>query len=251
MPSLFQGEPSKAAQRIEIWFRIILILVAVTLAACQPGLTPTARPTPAVLTIQSTRALQPLQPTYRNCVRELPNMGLVLLDVPAPAFNFDQAVLGLRWGAGPKQSGYAAVVGQEELVVVVSPKNPTQKIAWQDLQAIYQGSLPDSSPAKEVRAWAYPAGEDIQAVFESMIGTTASRVIFLAPDPAAMREAVAGDARAIGFLPRRWLDSSVNEVSVQGLDPARMRQPILALSKTEPKGLEKAWLICLQQRLSE
>jgi hypothetical protein len=210
-----------------------------------------------VLTVQSTAALQSLGETFRACVRELDNTGLVLLDTPAASLDPDRAGLALRWGASSSLNSNAVVIGQEELVMIVHPQNPLKNIALADLQGMYNGKLrdwPRALPPTEIQPWVYLPGDDTQAIFQSsvLMGQTASaRVVLLAPDPAAMREAVAGNPAAIGFLPRRWLNQTVKELPVDGLDPSGLRQPVLALSKTEPGGLEKSWLICLQERLAD
>jgi hypothetical protein len=201
--------------------------------------------------VQITAALQPLGEQFRNCVLELPNTGLVLLETPAAALDLDRSTLALRWGAGSAAIDYAAVVGEEELVVIAHPSNPLAQITVESLRAVYEGlqrEWPETS--EEIQAWAYPDGDDVQEVFEvAILGETAAAAgtAWLAPDPGAMRAAVAGNPAALGFLPRRWMDASVKALSVQGLEPASLRQPVLALSKSEPTGPEKAWLLCLQQ----
>lgn len=222
------------------------------LSACMPGITPIARPTPGILAVQVTPALQSMTGEFQECSRNFPGVSLVLLNTPTSAINLDKSPLALRWGTKQTPAGYAAVVGAEDLVIVTHPNNPLQQIALEELQAIYRGKQQAwKEPAMgEIHAWTYPQGEDIQDNFETAIldgKPTGPRVASIAPDPKAMRQAVAGDAASIGFLPRRWVDSQVKVIPIQGLDAANLRQPILALSKTEPQGLEKSWLICLQE----
>jgi PBP superfamily domain len=237
----------------------LLSLALVLLAACQPAQPPVTPATPVILTVQATPALQLLAAQFHACAKEMGNTGVVLLDFSSQ----NQAALTLRWGAGSgipdrtEPQGYAAVIGQEELAVVVNPRNPRESISLSDVQAIYSGALrawPQTSPPGEIQPWTYPSGDDTQAVFDANIlnnQPASARVVSLAPDPAAMREAVAGDPAAIGFLPRRWVDGTVKALAVEGIEPDRMRQPILAISKAEPQGMEKTWLICLQERLKK
>jgi hypothetical protein len=170
---------------------------------------------------------------------------------PASALDLNRSSLALRWGAGSSAIEFASVIGEEELVVVIHPDNPLQQISLEDLRAVYEGTLrewPDTQ--EEIEAWAYPAGEDVQEVFESAVFTgtaPASDKAWLAPDPRAMREAIAGNPAALGFLPRSWLDEGVRALPISGLEAGDLRQPVLALSKSEPIDPEKALLICLQQ----
>jgi ABC-type phosphate transport system substrate-binding protein len=210
-----------------------------------------------VITVQSTPALQPLAETYRGCVEEMENTGLVLLDTHAASIDLKQAGIGLRWGPGSAFTGQAFVVGQEALVIIVHPQNPLTSIDLSSLQAIFLGTQrnwPQSEPPAEIQPWVSLNGDDVQDVFQAVIlagQAPSARVVSQAPDPAAMREAVAANPEAIGFLPRRWLDTSVKAISIDGLDPALLQQPVLAVSQTEPQGADKSWLLCVQDRLSQ
>lgn len=233
-----------------VFFRISLLLTFL-LSACQPALSPTPLPTPEVLEVQLTAALLPLGERLQGCALDLPNTGLVLLETPTGALDLEQSGLALRWGTGSPEIEYAAAIGEEELVVVAHPNNPLQQITLEDLRAAYQGALREwPETQEEIEIWAYPSGEDVQEIFDSAIfagNPPASGNTWLAPDPRAMLTAVAGSPAALGFLPRRWLDDSVKVLSISGVQPADLRQPILALSKSEPTGPKRAWLICLQQ----
>ncbi len=237
--------------------RVLFLLLLLPGAAYQPGLVAAPRPTPSILTVQSTPALQSLAKDYQGCVEEQANAGLVLLDTPAASIDLKQASLALRWGASSAFKGYAAVIGNEELDLIVHPSNLLNSISLAEIKAIYSGSQPvwpGGDPAVEIQPWVYLTGDDAQSIFEAAVlagQPPSTRVVSLAPDPAAMREAVAASPAAVGFLPRRWVDSSVKVIPVTDLDPARLRQPILALSRSEPQGLDKSWLLCLQEKLSE
>lgn len=234
---------------------LIVLLITAAISACQPSVTPAARPTPQVMTVQMTPALTIYSEQYRKCVEEMPGVGLAVLERPASALDLDQSYIALRWGAGENLKGYAAVIGQDELVIVVHPKNPLTRISLTDLQAIYQGSQKDwqePAPAGEIQAWAYPSGDDVQAVFQGAVldgAPAAQSAVSMAPNPEAMREAVAANPAAIGFLPKRWIDGSIKTLTVSGLDAARLAQPLLSISKSEPKDPEKSWLICVQEQL--
>lgn len=236
---------------------LLYLLPLILFAACQPALVAVPRPTPSTLVIQSTPALEPLGKVYRACVEELENSGLVLLDTPAASIDLNKPGLALRWGAGVLLPEHAFIVGQEELVIIAHPRNPLNSITLPVLQAIYSGaqrSWPQSQPPLETQPWVYLSEDDVQGIFEAAAlddQPPSARVVSLAPDPSAMREAVAASPAAIGFLPRRWLDETVKALPIEGLDAGRLRQPIIAVSRSGPQGSEKTWLLCLQQRLSE
>lgn len=238
-------------KRIQQTPRFLSFFALLLFSACMPGITPVARPTPVILAVQITPALQSMTGEFQDCARNLPGVSLVLLNTPTSAINLDTTPLALRWGTKQTPGSFAAVVGNEDLVVIAHPQNPIQQISLEDLQAIYRGTQSTwKEPASgEIHAWAYPEGEDAQDAFETAVisGKPISpRATSIAPDSQAMRQAISADVASIGFLPRRWVDSQVKVLSIQGIDTAKLRQPILALSKTEPQGVEKSWLICLQ-----
>jgi hypothetical protein len=249
------------SEKPERSIRKISGLVILLLAGCGPSLTPQPLPTPQILEVQVTPALQPLETRFQTCIETQANAGLVVDRLPATALDPSKA-LAIRWGGQPPRGMYAAELAQEELVVVVNPGQQMDAISLEDLRAIYTGQMkqwPGTSDA--VEAWSYPAGDDVQAVFEEAVFGSASadrqtasgqtaywRSTSLAPDPAAVLEAVAANQNAIGYLPHRWLTDAVKEVTVDGLVAGSLRRPILAISPEEPQGLPRAWLVCVQER---
>jgi hypothetical protein len=222
----------------------LTLAAAVLLAGCAPVPTPAPIATPRILQVQMTPSLQSLAVGFSMCAEEQPATGLVTLETPADAL--DPALsLALRWGPPNELPGSVSVIGYETLVVIVHPQDPRAAVALEELRGLYQGKQSGT-------AWAYPAGDDVQQVFEAAVldGEPApARAVSLAPHPQAMREAVAGEPGAVGFLPQRWLDDTVKAVTVEGIAPERLTAPILAMRNTEPSDPEKAWLLCLQAAL--
>jgi len=232
------------------------LLITLPLAGCQPGVTPIPVPSPQVISLQVTPGLLSLQPYYEQCVVDQPNTGLVISTTAtlalAPGNN-----LALRWWSSADPGIFAAIVGQEELVMIVSQQNPLQAIQIDDLQAIYTGTMrtwPGNQPTGEVQPWTYPNGEDTSEVFAHVIlnGTAPPRkYTYLAPDPSAMQEAVSANQNAIGSLPRRWWTDQVKEIQIQGLPLEDLSKPILVMSQAEPSSIQTDWILCLEERMQE
>lgn len=252
--------PTGLSRPVRCWRILLAALITLLLTGCQSDLPRFSPPTPRVLIVQSTAALTALGDDFQRCAAEMDNTGLVLLERPTTALDLSQSAITLTWGDkgrwDPGKGAYGAVVGQEALVLIANPANPVDALALTDLQAIYTGDLrawPGADDAQEIQPWVYPTGEDVQQIFESLLGglLPSPRVAYLAPDPSAMREAVARSPNAVGFIPARWFNDTVKPLRIDGLDPARLTQPVLAWTKSEPIGQEKTWLICLQGQTNE
>jgi hypothetical protein len=234
---------------------VVVVLLCLITCSCQPGITPSLVPTPQVIELQTTSSLRHLQPWFKTCIEAQGGSALVMQELPAPALDTTGNGLALRWGSDSAPAAYAAVIGYDDLVMIVHPANPLNKLDLAALQAMYSGTRKqwsETSAGDAVKPWSYPAGEDIQSIFYSVLlkGTQPARsTAFIAPDPQAMLEAVSTDPGAIGFIPRRWLSSQVKEISIDGIDRSSLRQPILALTQSEPEGQKKQWLLCLQAGL--
>lgn len=228
---------------------LISACALIGLLGCQPAITPVSRATPIILTVQITPALDRLRPAFYTCAGE-EGLGLVVTSLPAPALDPSQASLSLRWSAPPETDDYAAVVAQEALTFIVHPDNPRNTITHADLRAVYTGG---QLAGGDLHPWAYPAGDDVQQAFETILleGPPQQPLpVFMAPDPAAMLEAVAQDPAALGFLPAGWLNDQVRALEVTGLSSDQLTQPILALSPAEPQGPARGWLLCLQTQIA-
>jgi hypothetical protein len=247
----------------------LTLLIGAALAACQPAPTAAPRPTPTSLRIQITPTLGTLAPLLTGCARRQSNLGIVLDERPASAFDAQYAGLSLTWGPPVGQQSFAYQLGEDRLSLIVHPDSPLKDLSRAQLQAIYNGSVqkwdallqptckecaPDSAKnplvGKEIHPWAYLPGEDIQNMFQTQIGLAARTGLnFLAPDPTAMRAAIAADPQAIGFLPQREVDASVKPLQLTGIKAEALRQPVTASLPAQPQAETRAWLACVAEEL--
>ena len=149
---------------------------------------------------------------------------------------------------------FATQIGQEQIVVITNKQNPLDELSTEVLRQLFDGQVSDWSELKVsfrqgVQVWDYPAGEDLHQILSAALWGAEHQPTkaYLAPDPAAMLEAVSADPGAIGYLPASWVEASdLKVISVEtGLSTA-LRQPVLLLTAEEPQGLLRAWVSCLQ-----
>jgi len=100
--------------------------------------------------------------------------------------------------------------------------------------------------------WSYLQGNEIRQFFEDALSPVdLLSSAHLAPDPNAMRQAVAADPSAIGYLPGRWVDSSVRPLSIAGSPAPSYASPSWAATQATPHGAQKEWLLCLQRSIAQ
>ncbi len=204
----------------------------------------TPEPTPTWIQVYLSPVWQPLAPILAECTPT--GSALAYLDTP------DQAAAVLTWGGLLPDGWSAFLLGTETLVVIVYPRNPARSISSEGLRLVYTGEIRDwdflGQAPGPVTTWGFPAADEAVPI-ASAAGLTISNTNLLAPAPAEMRAAVAADPASIGLLPSRFLDSSVRQLTIDGLDSDAMQAPLLALTPDEPQGPLRAWLFCLQERL--
>jgi DNA-binding transcriptional LysR family regulator len=234
---------------------IKLFFVITFLTACMPA-TPQPLPTPQIWQAQFTPSLRWIGPALNLCTRQQPGIALSIDERPAQALTPAQADFILRWGAPDTLKGYAVEIATDELVVIVHPDNPLDSLDLSEITAIFTAKTKSWSAfikgnSGRIQVWTEADGSDVQQVFQSILlqQPLTNPFAHLAPDPMAMRQSVGADLNAIGYLPRRWLDSTVRAVQIKGISAASLRQPILVMRETGPQGAQKDWLLCLQESI--
>jgi len=234
---------------------IKLFLVITFLSACMPA-TPQPQPTLQLWQAQFTPSLRWIGPALNLCTRQHPGIALSIDERPAQALNPAQADFTLRWGAPETLKGYTIEIATEELVVIIHPDNPLDSLDLSEIRAIFTGKTQSWSAfikgnSGRIQVWTEADGSDVQQVFQSILPQQPLTNPFahLAPDPMAMRQSVGSDLTAIGYLPRRWLDSTVRAIQIKGISAAILRQPILVMWESGPQGAQKDWLLCLQESI--
>jgi hypothetical protein len=239
--------------------RRLFCFIVLILTACR-ATTPAVKPiiTPEIWQIQLTSDLQWLETGLNLCTNQQAGLGLATFERPASVLDNHPADITLRWGAPEHLTGSAFVLAYDELVVAVNSHNPIQSLSQKDIQAIYNGKITNWKNLKQstafdqkIQPWGYQEGEETQQVFTSGLvkDFQPGAVAGIAPAPQAMRQALAADPGAIGYIPQRWLDQSIRRVSLIDKPANLLRIPILAITGSEPTRQQKLWLSCLQSTL--
>ncbi|HEX6304790.1 MAG TPA: substrate-binding domain-containing protein [Anaerolineales bacterium] len=234
-------------------FRLAVIIgVAMLLYACLAPPAATPPPTLHPLQVALTPSLTPARAALHACAGAHPEIALILAETPAASLDIAVAEFALWFGPPPATSYYAAPLAREDILVVVNADNPVSAISTRSLSAIFSAHIDAwqdvGGEELGIEVWILPEGDEFTQVFQEKIleNGSFSTLAHLAPDAAAMVEAIRDDPAAIGFLPRAWLSEGVKPLRLDNRTRMAMQQPVLALFEGEPDGLEREFVNCLQ-----
>ena len=238
-------------------FNIVNIFIIVVLTACGQPLTATPQPTPQVVSVAHTPSLRPVREALHDCAVTLPEIALVVQETSFPYLLEGTADLYLWIGEPPDTFEYVYPIASEQIVVIVNPHNPIETLETSSLRAIFTGRTrtwhEGGGLDSETEVWVYPRDDEIQQLIDRVLsnGETYTSWARLAPDPAAMQEAISEYTSAIGFLPHAWLTDQAKEITISSELQDSLFQPILVLSNDEPQGGVHSLLLCLQSETGQ
>ena len=207
----------------------LMLVILVFVMACTP--TPVPANTPQLIKIHATPATQAWLSNAYNCADKL---GIILSNVDDP----NQAEINIRMGEPAKLSSPSFLIGQEDLLVVTHRESKVQNLTIEEVRSLF--SNPE---ALGMEIWVFASGQDIQEVFSRDVlgGHVVTSLARVAVSPQQMSDTLNQDKNAVGILPRHWKAGTVRDVFTYP------NIPVLALVKSEPQGLVKALLACLQK----
>ena len=238
-------------------FRVLILsLVASLITGCAIQLPGDPAPTPMAVRVEITSSLEWLRPGMAACAQQTPGLTLSVQSMVVADQSLEDSDVLLRWSSLAPAEAASFEIGKDSLAVIVNPENPVDTLDAAQLKNFYVGQAiiwtdAEGASLGAVQTWVYPAGDDTQSLLtatlleDSPITTTAR----IAPNPAAMLEAVAADPLAIGFVPARWLDSTVRQTTMTGIASDQWTLPILAVTQSEPGGTTRDWLLCVQDQI--
>jgi len=207
--------------------KFLYLFILILNSAC--GTTP-PQTTSQLVTVYSTSAAQPWLDSLYACAQSFAILSRV--------GDSDSAQIVLRIGEPAFLSSFAYQIDEEEILIVTHRQSPIQNLNLEGARALFMG-LGDPS----VQVWVYASGEDVFGVFDQVVmeGRSVSSSAFVAANPQQMSDILVNESNAVGILPRYWRVGDVREVfSVATV-------PVLALTQSEPVGVVKSLLACLQK----
>jgi hypothetical protein len=235
--------------RIQLFHLVLGILY---LTACTPAAIDPPFPTPVQLIISHSLSLRNLTDWINTCADLHSETVFFLDEIPEADPIINQVDLLLWLGSPPSEPGFSAPLALEEIVIIVNPVNSFRELSAAELASLFSGQITSwkslGGSSAEVNGWTFPPGNEIYKVFARVFlqGKGITSLSQIAPSPAAMLQAVAEDESAIGYLPRSWVNGSVRTIKVSDVAEDALMLPVLALSESEPTGVARNFLACLQ-----
>ena len=133
---------------------------------------------------------------------------------------------------------FAYQIDTEEILIVAQRQSSVQNLTLDDARALFTG-LGDPS----VQVWVYASDADVQRVFDQLVmkGGSVSSSVKVAVSPQQMSDTLVNQPNTVGVLPKHWKAGDSRIVFSAGT------MPVLALTKSEPAGVVKNLLTCLQK----
>lgn len=221
--------------------RSICLLVLLAAAACSRESQP-----PQVLRIGLTDDAAPVGEALLACAPQDEDIPVRIERVAPTAAALDEYDLLARLGAPEEETGFAALVAEEQIVLVLNPDNPLQSLTTSQAAEIFAGRVTAWSELggeeQEISAWIGLEGGEARDLFgaEILRGGRVGGNTRLAGSVEQLLDAVAEDPGAVGVLPAALVDERVKAVEI-GLNV-----PVLVLAAGEPEGAARQLVACLQ-----
>ena len=209
---------------------LLFLLSSFILFACSTG-SPRPSDTPQVVTVYSTSAAQPWLEHLYTCADSFAVLSRV--------DNSSSADVILRVGEPEFFASPAYQIDQEEILIITHRQSPIQNLNLEGVRELFAG-LGDPS----VQVWVYASEEDVQRVFDQFVmeGRNVTSSARLAVNPQHMSDTLVNESNAVGILPRHWKAGDVREVFSVAI------VPVLAITQSEPQGVIKDLIVCLQSK---
>jgi phosphate transport system substrate-binding protein len=150
----------------------------------------------------------------------------------------------------------ATVVARDGIAIVVNPANPLKNISMGQIRDVFGGKTRNwaelGGPDKAITVVSREAGSGTRSSFEKIVGNLKlSKDAMIQDSNGTIRETVANDANAIGYLSHGLVNQKIKALSVDGIDASEenimagsyaLVRPVYFLSKGELSGAAKEFL---------
>jgi hypothetical protein len=243
---------------MKFWFVVFVLMMAIT--GCAPTL-PTLPPAPAETILQHTPALRYMEDGIQSCSLKLSPLPVLVNEYSATKMNAQSADISLVYDEPISPDLPAYLIGEDRLVVIVHPQNGLSTINLESLQGILQGFIPswsmvdagiNAAAAPPISIVVYNQQDDFQQLIEDRMngGGTIIQYSSLAEHPGKVVEIVAKEMGSLGIIPAAYLNDTVKELHLTGIDKNNLSIQIIVQTRSQPTQTQHTFITCLQESLS-
>lgn len=150
----------------------------------------------------------------------------------------------------------SVVVAKDGIAVIVHPQNPVKDLSIEQIRNIFNGVIKNWSEVggeeRPITVVSREAGSGTRSSFEAIVGgVELVREAIIQDSNGTVRETVANDVNAIGYLSHGLVNEKVKAVTVSGVECTpetitngqyTLVRPVFFLTKGEPQGAVKAFI---------
>lgn len=171
----------------------------------------------------------------------------------------------IAYGEIQDVSGSVFHIGTDTLTLATHPTLPLENVSidlaaqvfsvnlstWEEAHEYCAGCFSSTPQPNVIVLIIYPPESPLRGLTFELFpdGFYFASTALIAPGAKQVRESLATDPAAIGFLPRKWLDSSVKEIQLPDVPASAPQIPILAHTGNLFDEKLAEWLLCVQNRL--
>jgi hypothetical protein len=214
--------------------RYFAFFIITLLSACA---TPTPQSTPQIVSVYVSSAAYPWVSEFYNCASTS-----TVINLSDP----QSADITLRLGEPDQLTKPAYQISTEDILVIAHPQSGVGSLTLDQVRSLFLGQAVNWKEVGgndiSVQVWSYP-DDDIQEIFSKSVmnGQPVTSSARLATSVQVMQGAVNAIPGSIGVLPRTLLEGEVKDIYTVAI------VPVLAITKSEPRGAIKDLISCLQE----
>ena len=148
------------------------------------------------------------------------------------------------------------VVARDGIAIIVNPANPIKDLSTAQVREIFEGKIGNwkdmGGPDKPITVVSREAGSGTRMSFEQLIGgIQLTKNAIIQDSSGTIRETVANDANAIGYLTHGVINQKVKAVTVDGVECTtaaimasqyKLVRPVFFLTKGPATGAAKEFI---------
>lgn len=220
---------------------LVLLILASFLISCGPG-------EPAVpassITVLYTDAAAPYLSELNACAGDTT---VNAVQQAANLIDLQSGELAILIGRAPGGHSTAFQIANEDLYVVLNPRNPVKSLSASQVRDLFTGLITSWEEVGglevPVEAWVFSPAEDIQQIFMTTFlgGSAITSNARLATSMEEMRQEISGNVYSVGIITSHWATDDLSTAfTISGL-------PVLVITKREPIEIMQGIISCLQK----